>query len=79
MYSRFLKETAELYHGKEVQDTSEKIAQSANLWTETANLILGSSQKEKLEEIKERLIEARSKITECARIEEEAFGILLAS
>jgi hypothetical protein len=78
IYSRFLKEAAKLLRNEELDNASERIAQSANLWSETANLILRSSQKEKIGDVKKPLAEAQLKLIQCAEIEEETFRKLLA-
>jgi hypothetical protein len=79
VYSRFLKEAATLLHNKELESASEKMADSAELWSEIANLILKSSQRTKIEDINKTLNEAEQKIMQCAKIEEVLFAKLLTS
>lgn len=60
--SRFLKESATLLCNKELENASEKMAESAKLWSETANLILNASQRVEIADIEKTLGEARRKI-----------------
>ncbi|MDH7478110.1 MAG: DUF4872 domain-containing protein [Candidatus Bathyarchaeota archaeon] len=77
LYSRFLKEATKLLRSKELEGASEKMAESAKLWSEIANLILNSSQKTKIEDINKTLSEAQKKIMQCVKIEEVLFTKLL--
>jgi len=72
IYSRFLGQAGEILHAEALSKASSLIMRSADIWTETANILLTASEAEQ-DKVKQILVRAQPKIAECAEIEEKAF------
>jgi len=77
IYSRFLKEAGEVLRDRTFKEAGELVMRSADIWAETAEIIL-AARGAKPDEAKKLLAKTQPKILECAKIEEEAFSILKA-
>ena len=75
IYSRFLKEACDVLHVKILRGASDLMVKSADIWTEVANILFAASEAEQ-DKVKDILVKAQSKITECAVIEEQVFKLL---
>jgi len=75
MYSRFLIEACDVLHAKILKEASDLMMESADIWTEIANILLAASEAQR-DKVKEILANAQPKIAECAEIEEKAFKLL---
>jgi hypothetical protein len=73
MYSRFIKESAKLISNRKLEIISHEIAKSAELWSETANLIRQASQTAKTKIVNKILTKAKNKLLKIAKNEEKAF------
>jgi len=75
IYSRFLREASHMLHGEILGEASDLMVKSADVWTETANILLAASEAQQ-DRVRDILVKARPKITECAEIEEKALKLL---
>ena len=75
IYSRFLGEAGHMLHAKILKKASNLMMKSADIWTEIANVLLTASEAQQ-DKVKDILVKAQPKITECAEIEEKAFKLL---
>jgi len=76
LYSGFLKEASDLLRTEEIDEASQLIMESANVWTEVAKILLKGSKISDIDEISNILTNVKAKITKCAEIEEKAFNLL---
>ncbi len=75
MYSRFLKEAYGVLRAKILREARDLMMKSADIWTEIARILLVASEAQQ-DNVKDILVKAQLKITECAEIEEKAFQLL---
>jgi len=75
IYSRFLREACDVLHAKILREASDLMMKSADIWTEIANILLAASEAQQ-DKVKNILIKAQPRITECAETEEKAFKLL---
>jgi len=75
IYSRFLREASYTLHAEILKEASDLMSKSADIWTEIAKVLLAASEAQQ-DKVKDILVKAQPKITECAGIEETAFKLL---
>jgi hypothetical protein len=73
MYSRFLKEAAEITSDKWLDEASSMFFESGKLFSELGQLFVDA---EKASNIKERIEKAEEKFLSIAKLEETAFGYI---
>ena len=74
MYSRFLKESAQITGNDELSDASEKIRKSGEMFTEIANLFINA---EVADDLNDRIKKASQLFQEIASAEEKVFNELI--
>ena len=75
IYSRFLGEAGHILRARVLRKASNLMMKSADIWTEIANILLAASETQQ-DKVKDILVKAQPKITECAEIEEKTFKLL---
>lgn len=75
IYSRFLSEASKILEDEVLEEASRFVMESADRWTEIANILLSASEA-KPDKIRGILLKARPKIMKCAEKGEKAFRLL---
>jgi len=75
IYSRFLREAGQVLNAKILEEASDLMMKSADIWTEIANILLTASEAQQ-DKVRDILAKAQPKIMECTEIEEKAFKLL---